>query len=291
MCIRDRTDPASIAKSGANTNSGATAAAGASVESGVQSNVDANGSVNLVASGGDSSVAKIDPAVEQDSGLITPIMVGLPAGSFVMGSESGENNEKPAHQVKVAAFSMSRYEITREQFHVFRVNTGGDTEAPDLSQAVLPISGVTSDEAIAYARWLSKKTGKPFRLPSEAEWEYAARAGTMTPYHSGGAIFGVANCLTCLDEIPRAPMPVGSFEPNAFGLYDMHGNVAEWTSSCMTEHYFKTNERSEQICEQRAIRGGSWRSTREEVRSSYRVGQSVSRRSMDVGFRLVHDGL
>ena len=86
-------------------------------------------------------------------------------------------------------------------------------------------------------------------------------------------------------------MPVGSFEPNAFGLYDMHGNVAEWTSSCMTENYFKTNERTEQLCEKRAVRGGSWRSTREEVRSSYRTGQSVSRRAMDTGFRLVHDGL
>ncbi len=233
-----------------------------------------------------------DTGSEQRAGvLITPVMVGLPAGSFVMGSESGADNEKPAHPVQVDAFSMSRYEITRDQYREFRADTGGEVRQLERSKALLPVAGVTSDEAIAYTRWLSAKTGKRYRLPTEAEWEYAVRAGTVTPYHTGDVIFGFANCLTCLDEVLQKSTPVGSFAPNAFGLYDMHGNVAEWTSSCLTENYFRTDERPEQVCTARVVRGGSWRSTREQVRSSYRVGQLSSGRSMDTGFRVVHDGL
>lgn len=227
-----------------------------------------------------------------DGVLITPVMIGLPAGSFVMGSESGANNEKPAHEVTLEAFSMSRYEITREQFYAFKVDTGAEIDGPDSDAALLPVSGVTAQEAIAYTRWLSTKTGKNYRLPTEREWEYAVRAGTTSPYHSGDAIFGAANCLTCLDEIPKSTTPVGTFEPNSFGLYDMHGNVSEWTSSCMTDDYFDYEaSRQEKLCPVRVVRGGSWRSTRDQVRSSFRAQLTASGRSMDTGFRVVHDGL
>lgn len=227
-----------------------------------------------------------------DGVLITPVMVGLPAGSFVMGSEAGADNEKPAHELTLGAFSMSRYEITREQFHAFKVDTGVEFPEPSADQALLPVSGVTAQEALAYARWLSSKTGKNYRLPTEREWEYAVRAGTTSPYHSGDAIFGVANCLTCLDEIPKSAKPVGTFEPNGFGLYDMHGNVSEWTSSCMSDDYFEYKESlNEQACSMWVVRGGSWRSTRDQVRSSFRAQLASSGRSMDTGFRVVHDGL
>jgi len=234
----------------------------------------------------------LTPGIRPTAGdLIVPVMVGLPPGAFVMGSESGASNEKPAHQVQVEAFSMSRYEITREQYNVFMSDTGSDVDRPPLSQALLPVAGITSNEAAAYTRWLSEKTGKRYRLPTEEEWEYAARAGTMTPYHSGDTVFGGANCLTCLDEIPRSAMPVGTFEPNNFGLYDMHGNVAEWTSSCLTDNHIKDNQNTEQQCTKHVVRGGSWRSTRDQVRSSFRVGQPVSGRAMGTGIRVVHDGL
>jgi len=220
--------------------------------------------------------------------LIVPIMVGLPAGTFVMGSEFGAENEKPAHQVQVDAFSMSRFEVTREQYHVYKTDTGIISAPPGEDQALLPVAGVSWDEATAYTQWLSARTGKRYRLPTESEWEYAARAGSMTPYHSGDSIFGLANCLTCLDDIPRLASAVGTFEPNAFGLYDMHGNVAEWSADCISSNYFDS---AEQVCTKRVVRGGSWRSTREQVRSSYRVGRSVAGRSMDIGFRVVRDGL
>lgn len=222
--------------------------------------------------------------------IITPVMVGLPAGSFVMGSEFGAENEKPAHQVKIEAFSMSRYEVTREQFHAYLQDTGIEAVAPAPEDAKLPVASVTSQDAQAYTAWLADKTGKDYRLPSESEWEYAVRAGTMTPYHTGDSIFGLANCLTCLHDVPQTVLSVGSFDPNGFGLYDMHGNVSEWTASCLTSNYFKTG--SEPIdCALAVVRGGSWRSTREQVRSSFRTGQAPSASAMDIGFRVVHDGL
>ena len=223
--------------------------------------------------------------------IITPVMVGLPAGSFVMGSEFGAENEKPAHEVRVEAFSMSRYEVTREQFHVYLQDTGIEAVAPMPEEAKLPVADVTSHEAEAYAAWLADKTGKDYRLPSESEWEYAVRAGTMTPYFTGDSIFGRANCLTCLHDVPQAVEPVGSFDPNGFGLYDMHGNVSEWTASCLTSNYFNIGVEQPEDCALTVVRGGSWRSTREQVRSSFRTGQAPSARTMDTGFRVVHDGL
>lgn len=231
-------------------------------------------------------------SVDKDNSvLITPVMVGLPAGSFVMGSEAGIDNEKPAHQVEINAFSMSRFEVTREQYFAYAQDAGIRYSKPELHEALLPVSGLTWHESHSYTQWLSGKTGKRYRLPTEEEWEYAARAGTVTPYHSGDTIFGMANCLTCVDEIPRSAVTVGSFEPNPFGLYDMHGNVAEWVSDCLTSSYFVKVDTRDTGCTKRVVRGGSWRLIRENVRSSYRTGLSASERSMDTGFRVVRDGL
>ena len=142
-----------------------------------------------------------------------------------------DTSAKPPHKVTVADFYLAKYEVTFKEYDRFCTDTG--RVLPDdngWGRGNRPAINITQEDAVAYTKWLSNKTGKVFRLPSEAEWEYAARGGKSTNYWWGNDIgTNNANCLTCGSEWDRKmTAPVGSFKPNPYGLYDMQGNVYEW---------------------------------------------------------------
>lgn len=233
---------------------------------------------------------------KDDQQFIAPVMVAIPAGKFVMGSEAGAEDEKPMHEVTIEAFSMSRFEITLEQYRVYAVEN--QLPAPQYlpQDANRPVANVSWEDAQDYTRWLSERTGKSYRLATEAEWEYAARGGTVTPYYTGDDLQQAANCSGCGTEWDaRQSAPVGSFAPNEFGLYDMHGNVWEWVQDCWTDNYFGRGDNAAAIvikgCERHVLRGGSWLNTADYARVSYRGNEMSTYRHESIGFRVVHDGL
>ena len=181
------------------------------------------------------------------------------------------------------AFKMSKYTITFAEYDAY-VNATNSPKPDDFGwgRGSRPVINVNWDDAVAYAAWLSDQTGGKFRLPSEEEWEYAARGGTTTAYYWGDDIgVGNANCNGCGSEWDvLKTAPVGSFKPNPYGLYDMAGNVYQWTQSCWD---------SANPCTERVLRGGSWGSYPDGFRSGCRSGLSASCRSDSAGFRLVQD--
>lgn len=228
--------------------------------------------------------------------FVAPVMVAIPAGNFLMGSELGAEDEKPVHHVVLDAFSISKHEITMQQFRVFALATGRPVPQYTDEERNLPVSEVSWHDAVAYTRWLSEKTKRPFRLPTESEWEYAARAGTTTRYSTGDSLEGAANCTGCGGKWSgKSATPVGSFEPNEFGLYDVHGNVWEWVSDCWTDNYKGRTKSAASVeiegCNRRVLRGGSWYNDADYARSSYRGNETPHFRDGGVGFRVVHDGL
>lgn len=181
-----------------------------------------------------------------------PEMVVLPGGSFLMGAPPdawfGDNEERPYHPVTIAdPFAVGRYEVTFDEWDSCVAEGGCNCYEPEdegWGRGRRPVINVSWEDAQDYLYWLSQKTGKSYRLLSEAEWEYAVRAGTTTAYYWGDyerrdAICGYANvgesAFDCDDE--ETTLPVGSFRPNLFGLYDMIGNVQEWTADCWNDTY------------------------------------------------------
>ena len=228
-----------------------------------------------------------------------PEMVVVPAGEFMMGSPADESdhydNEGPLHKVTIARpLAVSKFEVTFEQWDAC-VAFGTCAHVPDsnLGRGRQPVINVNWDHAQQYVAWLSKMTGRPYRLLSEAEWEYAARAGTTTAY-SWGDDFGKnnANCNGCGSEWDsRRTAPVGSFAPNQFGLYDMQGNVWEWVEDCLHANYEGApNDGSAWIaqgdCNNRVIRGGSWVGYPVGLRSALRFWFTADDHGIDVGFRV-----
>ena len=177
------------------------------------------------------------------NGTDGPEMIVIPSGKFRMGDIQGIglNDEQPVHLVHIRRpFAVSRYEITFDQYDEFAKATGG--QLPDDEGIFVVATGmirVSWNEAVEYAAWLSKQTGKRYRLPTEAEWEYAARGGTETPYWWGNEMKpGLANCISCgTRPEDRQTAPVGSFKPNPFGLFDTAGNVREWVQDCWHDNY------------------------------------------------------
>jgi formylglycine-generating enzyme required for sulfatase activity len=169
-----------------------------------------------------------------------------------------------------------------------------DHLAADIARrtAEQPVINVTWDDAQRYVAWLSRMTGKPYRLLSEAEWEYAARAGTSTPYPWGPEIGNRnANCNHCGSQWDsKRPAPVGSFAPNQFGLYDMHGNVWQWVEDCYEADYNRAPPNGPSWtsgeCDRRIVRGGSWYVAPEHLRSAYRIWDATGYRDFDLGFRV-----
>jgi formylglycine-generating enzyme required for sulfatase activity len=167
--------------------------------------------------------------------------VRIKAGSFVMGDiyAKGMKFERPTHKVTLKPFYIGQFEVTFDQYDAFCSATGrAKPNDEGWGRGQRPVINVTWKDAVAYADWLSKKTGRKIRLPSESEWEYAARAGKSSPYwwgHSPGV--NLANCSDCLSKKPTQTTPVGSFSPSPFGLYDMNGNVYEFVADDWHENY------------------------------------------------------
>lgn len=274
----------------------------------------------------------------------TPAMVVIPTGSFQMGATDAEDGhtdaETPRHKVSLTkGFAMSRSAITVGQFREFVRASGYQPDSAKLGASVydersgvlrddahatwqddyagrpaqddLPVVNVSWRDARAYADWLGQRTGKRYRLPSEAEFEYALRGGTQTRYWWGerAPTRKVENLTGSGDRSPSGrrwsnafpgyrdgywgPAPVMSFEANPFGLYDIDGNVSEWVADCWHDNYVRAPvDGSAWLnpgCSVHVVRGGSWGSSPEQVRSAYRQGADGHVRSARVGFRVVRE--
>jgi formylglycine-generating enzyme required for sulfatase activity len=228
-----------------------------------------------------------------------PEMVMIPAGSFTQGSPPSEvsrgNNEGPQRRVAVSAFALSKTTVTFAEWDACVAAGGCRGYRPDDSgwgRGSRPVINVGWGDAQSYVQWLSRKTGKRYSLPSESQWEYAARAGTTTTYHSGDAIGRAnANCRDCGSQWDgKQTAPVASFRPNSFGLHDMAGNVRQWTADCSNENYNGAptdgSAWTAGNCGERMLRGSSWNSVRQIARSAQRMGIRPVVQSDGVGFRL-----
>ncbi|MCB1734396.1 MAG: SUMF1/EgtB/PvdO family nonheme iron enzyme [Gammaproteobacteria bacterium] len=235
--------------------------------------------------------------------LPVPETVAIPAGSFRMGCVSGKDcssDEKPVHTVNVPAFEMTRTEITFDQWDAC-VALGGCKQDPNdqgWGRGQRPVINVSWDGVQEYIAWLNAQTGGGWRLPSEAEWEYAARAGTSTRFHTGDCLgadqanyngdFPVEGCPK--GEARYQTLPVGSLAKNAFGLHDMHGNVGEWTVDCYNDSYdgapINGSAWTEGDCARRVLRGGSWFTNARGARAANRDDGTRDFRNFNLGFRL-----
>jgi formylglycine-generating enzyme required for sulfatase activity len=238
-----------------------------------------------------------DPPFTECAGC--PAMVVVPAGEFTMGSpkeEKGRDADEEQHQVTIARrFAVSCFEITSEEWDACVILGGCTWPAPETGwgRGRRPVMNVSWDDAKQYVAWLSTRTGKPYRLLSEAEWEYAARAGKQTAYSWGDEVGkGNANCRGCGSEWDdKQTAPVGSFAANAFGLYDMHGNVWEWVEDCWHDNYDgATTDGSPWTaggdCSRRVVRGGSWISLPQNLRAAFRLRTSTDNRDFSLGLRV-----
>jgi formylglycine-generating enzyme required for sulfatase activity len=226
-----------------------------------------------------------------------PEMIVIPAGEFTMGSpttEQGRNDDEGQHQVTITRpFAVSKYDVTFADWDAC-VSVGGCPKATDsgFGRDTKPVINVSWDDAQIYVAWLSKITGQPYRLLTEAEWEYAARAGTTSPYYWGDDIGkGNANCKECGSQWDaKQTSPVGSFAANQFGLYDMAGNVYQWVQDCYHGNYEGAptdgSAWTSGDCSKRVVRGGSWSSYPQTLRAAYRSWDTSDGRSYYVGFRV-----
>ncbi len=225
-----------------------------------------------------------------------PLMVPIPAGTFTMGAPESERGsgkqERPQRTVSIRAFAAGAHEVTFAEWDACVAAGGCAGYSPDDAgwgrddRAVIYVSW---NEAQLYVDWLSRSSGQPYRLLTESEWEYAARAGTTTPYHTGETITPQqANFDGGSEPYRRQTRPVGSFAPNGFGLYDMHGNVAEWVQDCHDDYAAAPSDGSavERAGCRRVLRGGSWSSSPEYLRAANRGGSSTDKRYYGSGFRV-----
>lgn len=275
-----------------------------------------------------------------------PALIVIPTGKFKMGAADDETghrqSEQPQHEVTIATgFALGRDEVSVAQFHDFVDDSNYVTDAEkagvsnvydertgriinrhgvtwrddylgDRADGDLPVVHVSWNDAEAYVKWLSARTGKHYRLPSEAEFEYALRAGSKTRYPWGNSrppkvlenVTGDGDRSTQLrrswakafrhyDDHYWGPAPIGTFPPNAFGLVDMDGNVSEWVADCWHDNYTRAPGDSQAWmnpgCAVHVIRGGSWGSAPDQVRSAYRISGPSSTRSPRVGIRVARD--
>lgn len=219
-------------------------------------------------------------------------MVALKGGCFKMGSVQGMPAEQPAHEVCLSPFKIDKYEVTQAEFQ----SVMGLDNPSHFSGGDLPVDSATWFEAVHYC----KKLGK--RLPTEAEWEFAARGGTHTPFYWGSTVKGREanfcdkNCVLntrveTVDDGYAGTAPPGKFPPNPYGLYDMAGNLAEWTHDWMNANYYrnspKNNPPGSHPTSSKVVRGGSWESTAGFLRSSNRAAYLGKMRNYAIGFRCV----
>lgn len=216
-------------------------------------------------------------------------MVRVAGGTFMMGSND-DPTEKPVHEVTVAPFAIGRSPVTIGEWRACLAAKVCDYEPSGDDD--LPVTNVSWDDAQQYAMWLAKVTSKPYRLPTEAEWEYAARGGTTTAYWWGSQIMpGITTCKGCGGHYNGSkPVKVGVFPANAFGLHDVSGSVSQWVADCWQNSYQKApRDGSAWIsprCRERVLRGGSWRNGPGEVRVASRAYYESSVRYPAHGFRV-----
>ncbi len=225
-----------------------------------------------------------------------PLMLKLPGGTFNMGSPNylPYHDERPQHEITLQSFSISRYEITFEEYDNFARATGHSL--PDdrgWGREKRPVINVNWHEASYYTKWLTEQTGHQYRLPSEREWEYAAKAGSETLYWWGmKPDKNNANCSICGSLWDgKKTAPVGSFKPNAFEIYDSIGNVMEWTISCLRRTYQGAPSTGNQWrggdCSQRMVRSSSYKSYLKNLRTTKRNHFHPNTRIDTLGFRVV----
>ena len=228
-------------------------------------------------------------------------MVEIPAGSFLMGSDDSETekreNETPQHEVSLNSFYLGRFSVTQAEWLAVMNDLPETSE--EFRGARLPVVNVWLEKALEFCAKLSALTGEQFRLPSEAEWEYACRAGSRTPFSFGETLTtDLANFNgelpfreTPKGEFRRRPTSVGAFPPNAFGIHDMHGNVWEWCADVWHENYAGAptdgsawiSQGDGSYCVQR---GGSWLDRASNCRSAFRVGDIAHNNENIVGLRV-----
>ena len=254
-----------------------------------------------------------------------PEMVTVPAGSFLMGSPETEEgrfeDEGPQREITVrSSFAIGVHEVTFEEWDACVDDGGCDGYRPEdggWGRGRRPVTAVSWQDARGYVEWLSEETGHPYGLPSEAQWEYAARAGTRTARYWGesaaeqcryangfdrdlastndkGLAMFEEHGMTypsCSDGQGEGTAPVGSYEPNAFGLYDMIGNLTEWTDDCWNPDHSGRQEnagtRFSGDCSRRILRGGTWGYPSEFLRSAYRFQFELDHRDNGLGFRVI----
>ncbi len=225
-------------------------------------------------------------------------MVVIPAGRYRMGCVSRrgcEGDEKPVHEVRIASFALWRHEVTFAQWDACVDGGGCNGYRPDdegWGRGERPVINVSWGDAQSFVTWLSRETGEDYRLPSEAEWEYAARAGSTTKYSWGNDIGrNRANCDGCGSRWDnQKTAPVGSFPANAFGLRDMHGNVWEWVEDCSNGSYAGGPSEGSAWrsgnCAKRVLRGGSWGDDPRYLRAANRSWYTSGFRFNFIGFRV-----
>jgi len=229
---------------------------------------------------------------------IGPLMIKLPSGTFKMGSKLPYSDERPQHKVKLDNFSISKYEVTFEEYDWFAGATG--KKLPDdnnWGRGKRPVINVSWYNAVAYTEWLSEQTGYTYRLPSEREWEYAAAANSETTYWWGYKLEkNYANCAICGSEWDgRQTSPVGSFKANKFGLHDVIGNVMEWTLTCFRSNYQDAPntgniwEWDQGNCLKFVARSSSYKSYERELRTTKRNKFSPNETDSKIGFRVVRE--
>ncbi|WP_096701741.1 SUMF1/EgtB/PvdO family nonheme iron enzyme [Magnetospirillum sp. 15-1] len=222
-----------------------------------------------------------------------PPMVGIPAGTAMMGDD-GSNfaNEKPAVPVTISRpFALSATEVTFDEWQkcVAAKACKGGQDDHTWGRGKRPVINITWDDARAYAAWVGKSSGLTCRLPSEAEWEYAARAGTSTGYWWGEeAGNDRLNCRDCLGkEPPYGSRPARSFPPNPWGLYEMNGNVWEWTADCWTPDHSSPAATGDNACRDKVVKGGSWYYFSAMSRASARAKNDAAVWSYNIGIRVL----
>lgn len=225
-----------------------------------------------------------------------PELVILNSASYIRGDNNGDDDEKPAMPVTLKAFAIGTHEITFDQYDQFCNDTRRDKpNDEEWGRGSRPVVNVSWKDATAYTQWLSRRSGKTYRLPTDAEWEYAARAGSETSYWWGNESgVAMANCEGCNSIWSgEKTAPVARFPANEFGLYDTAGNVFEWVTDCYHntfEHAPKDGAAIDKPgCGKRVIRGGAWSFPAKESRSANRWRDFPTRRSDDTGFRVVRE--
>ncbi|GAB2592873.1 hypothetical protein GCM10026986_21270 [Nitrincola alkalisediminis] len=250
----------------------------------------------------DSPSVQVSEGILQDRVSDTdmgPEMIRIPKGIFLMGdlTSIGDDNERPVREVSILQdFALSRYEVTFAEYDLFARATG--RALPDdggWGRETRPVINVSWFDAKAYTQWLSEVTGKPYRLPSEAEWEYSARAGSSSNFWWGNQMQpGMSVCDGCGSEWDaQQTAPVGQLQANPWGLYDMNGNVEEWVEDCYSDTYAIAPNDGRPLtqpnCHFRVLRGGSWFDIDRVTRSSSRYRHPADTQDSTRGFRVALD--